>query len=250
MNKAIESFASLLSFFTAIPMGKKYSLEEVALNFYLVPFIALITGSVFAIVIFLSSLVFNPIVYSSIGILSLALITRAQQIDALMDFCDGLLCFGNHEEKIRAMRDSAIGAGAMFGSIITLILQIGAISMIPKYALISSALSFELAGKYSMIFLSAIGKPLEDSSALRFCSSFKGYRGVIKFIVATSITYISLFIILDYLSALIIIASCFAVSLFLSIISNINFGGINGDVVGASNQISGTITLLLISIIK
>lgn len=251
MNRIIDGFISLLSFFTLIPIRKKYSLEEVASSFYLVPFIALITGGVFALALYFSSFVFNPFLYSILGILSLALVTRAQQIDALMDFCDGLLCFGNSEEKIKAMRDSTLGAGGIFGGFTILLLQIATISFIPKNLLVSSAFYFEIAGKYAMVLLSFIGNPLEDSSAASFCYSLRGVKGIFKMVFASLITFIMLSLFLNFFYALITILSTLIVSLIISFIANRSFGGINGDVVGGSNQIAGTVALiLLLALIK
>jgi adenosylcobinamide-GDP ribazoletransferase len=246
LKNQLRGFVSLLCFFTIIPVKRFYTLEETSLFSHLLPLLGLLTGGVFALSLFVTRGVFGDLISSVLGVLCLGVLTGAHEVDGFMDFCDGLMCPGDASAKLSAMKDSALGVGGVFGGVVLLLIQVGALSLLSQSLLVKAALSFEILGKLSMVFLARFSRPLSGSSSFPFSNALKGRQGALKLLFASSLSVVLLFFLIGAERALILFFACIIFTYFLSVTSNKLFGGANGDVFGASNELVGTIALLLI----
>lgn len=241
-----NKIASAISFLTIIPT-KSYDIIYVARNMYLFPLIGLIIGLGIGS---LSFLLFSYIEGFLLGFLITATIvgiTGLHHSDALSDLADGLMAQGSIEDKHKVMADPRNGTA---GSVVLIFYIIGMIILISyideKTKLLSVIVIAEVLSKYSMVLQCYLGKSAWKGMNTLFIKEMKNNK---KFLISSLIFVASIttfgFNFYYTIASVIIMIS---VSLTLLLIANRSFGGISGDTIGATNEISRFFIYLIYSI--
>jgi adenosylcobinamide-GDP ribazoletransferase len=116
-----------------------------------------------------------------------------------------------------------------------------AISLSTGFQLFLAIFLSEIVAKFSMVLMASIGKSASIGSNSPFVELMKNRK---KLAVTTIITLIPL-IILGGTTGLIIFVIVTTFTLFLVAISSRSFGGITGDVLGSSNELTRLVSLLV-----
>ncbi len=236
----VKAINSVFSFLTILPISNA-KLETVAKYMYLFPIVGIAIGLLVGSVGFGLSFFLDPLVVSLLLVASLTLITGIHHTDGLGDFADGLMTKGNKEKKIAAMKDLATGSGGIVAIVLYLVGLIIVLSLITGFQLFLAILLSEIIAKFSMVLMASIGKSASIGSNSPFVELMKNRK---KLGVATIITLIPL-IVLGGTTGLIIFAIGTTFTLFLIAISTRSFGGITGDVFGATNELTRLASLLV-----
>lgn len=241
-----KSFISVLSFLTIIPMPKAYNLDlnTIARNMHFFPLCGGIIGIIVGLVALLSSTFLPQYITSFLVLVTLIIITGVHHIDGLADFADGLMIKGDRESKRKAMSDPIVGSAGATALIINFIGLFTALSYYDSsiklfYAIIVS----EIIAKYVMVVQASIG----DSAWSGFSSSFtieikKGNKIVISAVISILLVFV-----IEGMMGLLTLGIVIIIGLIIYIISYKSFGGVSGDVFGASNEISRLSSLLILS---
>ncbi|HXT84763.1 MAG TPA: adenosylcobinamide-GDP ribazoletransferase [Verrucomicrobiae bacterium] len=246
----IKSILEILSFLTIIPVekiSKENSLENISINMHLFPIIGLIIGiSSIPITIF-SFLIFNHLISGFIITIFLIIITGIHHTDALADFADGIMVKGSKEKKYKIIHDPAIGAAGVLAMISYFIgMTITISTYTDLFRLITSLLISEIIAKYVMVLQAYCSNSAWEGYSSLFTKNMKSKK---KIIASTIITIILLIlsrgeIIPIILFELFIVGA--VVGFIIIFISNRNFGGITGDVMGATNEIVRLCSMIII----
>ena len=236
----IEVFIKLISFLTIIPVDKfpkNNDLENISKNMFLFPIIGIAIGIIYIPIVILSSYLFNHLISGFVITSFIAILTGLHHTDALADFADGIMVKGNKEKKYKVIHEPLIGTAGVV-AIITYFL--GMVITISTYAkidtLIASLLISEVIAKYSMVLQAYFSQSAWEGYSSLFTKNMKSNR---KMIISTIMTITTIIIIGQIIQALLIqvfitgIICCF----IIIYISKKNFGGISGDVMGATNEI-------------
>lgn len=246
MNELLFALRSGFGFLTTIPVGiSMEGIERLMKHIYIFPFIGAVLGIIFGGIGYLSSLVFHPVVTSLIIIFSIYYLTGFNHIDGLADFGDGIASHGTREEKIVAMKDTAIGTGGLIFCMVAVLGIFSAIfsiqesnAMLLPYALVIA----ETSAKQSMITVAAFGRRLHEGFGAMTVENTKLSDFIAGMIFSTAACYLFLgapgieALIVAQLGALLILNA-----------ANRHFGGVSGDVVGASNEVGRLIALIFIA---
>ncbi len=237
----LKAISSVFSFLTIIPTNNS-SLETVAKYMYLFPVIGLVIGGLVGGFGYgLSMLDVDPLIVSLLVVTSLAIITGIHHTDGLADFADGLMLRGTKEKKLQAMKDVQTGSAGIVSIVLYIVALIIALSLDTALGLFKAILLGEVLAKFSMVLMASIGQSAALGSNSPFVQLAKDKR---KLLVAGAITLVPLVVLAGSLG-LLMFAGAIAMTLFLTGIANRSFGGITGDVLGATNELTRLSSILI-----
>jgi adenosylcobinamide-GDP ribazoletransferase len=244
-----KSIVEITSFLTIIPIGKLGNgngLENISKNMFLFPFVGLLIGLLTIPVVLISFYLFNQFVSAFIVTIFLIVLTGIHHTDALADFADGIMVRGNKDKKYNVMHDPRIGSAgtvAVSGYFIGMVIAISSITSLDR--LMIAIILSEIVSKYAMVLQSHYCESAWDGYSSLFTKNMKSKK---KMAIATIITVVLIVLIsntsLIGLQIFIVGIICCFIVIF---ISKKNFGGITGDVMGATNEIVRLCSLLSLS---
>jgi adenosylcobinamide-GDP ribazoletransferase len=244
-----KPFVAVVSFLTVIPSARHnpsspIDIKYIATNMYLFPLVGALIGLSAGLVGYGLSLVLEPQVTSLLVVLFITLITGLHHTDALADFGDGLMVKSGRESKKNAMHDHSIGSAGATALILYFIGIFTTLSSIRDgTALLSFLLTSEVIAKYVMVEQAHFGKAAWDGLSSPFILAMKSKM---KFVSSTMVTLIIVFLVTGY-EGLLTLVVAFLIAGLIQYIAHLSFGGISGDVMGASNEIVRLSCLIFLS---
>lgn len=244
MSELLSALRSGFGFLTTIPVGiTMEGIEKLMKHIYLFPVVGAFLGIIFSAVGYASSIIFPPILASFLTIISIYYFTGFNHIDGLADFGDGVAAHGPREKKIAAMRDTAVGTGgivfcmiAILGLFSSLFFIFDSIMFFPL-----ALLAAEISAKQTMVTVAAFGKSIHKGFGSMTVDNTKKSDFVMSMVFSVAACYLSLGI--PGIGALVFSQ---AAGFLVLNTANRHFGGVSGDVVGASNEIGRLAALLFL----
>lgn len=224
---------NLLSFFSRIPVSGG---GEMGREVWLLPLLGVVTASLSSLILYLDL----PL-RGVLAVLALYLVMGIIHLDGLGDFADGVMVKGDREGKIRALKDVNVGTAGIFALTSVLLLQVFSLNILPFWSILVA----EVNSKMGMLVISTINKPLGSGLGSHFMNSLNSRRLILAVIVY--LTVMGFFFVL-YPKSIILVVSL-VVPLLVGRMSMQNFGGVNGDCIGACaelTRIAGLVVLALI----
>ena len=270
-EKAIKTFRDLLSFLTIIPAGGKEDfIFTTAEHVYLFPIIGALIGA-FAgayfvganvIVHFLLGLI-NPFIALPVGTLSklavaamtvafLLVLTGLQHFDGLIDLGNAFGLRSLHDRKMVAHAWTVTYWGALLALVVEFaafagLFMIGLFSTSWLY-LVGAIVAAELSAKLAMVTIVWVGKPTHKGLGSIFLQKAKTKLNIIAYALSVLIVYPFFYLIgKPYLglAAVGLVLVSIPVALVMEKVAENVFGGVSGDVIGATNEIARAVTLIL-----
>ena len=243
---SLKPIQSVLAFLTILPVGKQnQDIYFVAKNMYLFPAAGLVIGSIMGAMALGTSNFLHPLLIGFLITGALVILTGVHHTDALADFADGLMAKGSKEIKHKAMLDPAVGSAGvatlvMYFAGMIIVFNIGFGS---NLAIFTSIITAEVIAKYVMVLLANRGISAWEGFSSPFIAAMKNRY---KMIAATGIMVAIVWFASSYAGFIALIISLILAQL-LRYVSSKSFGGISGDVLGASNEITRLSSLIVLS---
>jgi adenosylcobinamide-GDP ribazoletransferase len=263
--KTIKTFRDLLSFLTIIPVGGKEDfIFTTAENVWLFPiiggFIGLLAGAYFVgtsfIVGFLSSLTSSIVAFprfvatlipAVMTIAFLSVITGLQHFDGLIDLGNAVGLRNLHDRKMKAHAWTVTYWGAILALVVEFAAVVGLAFVNPVFGF-AAILSAEVAAKLSMVTIVWVGKPSHKGLGSIFLSKAKKNLNAFAYFFAVLISF-TVFALTDGLIlgllAIVIVLISIPVAFAMEKVSNGVFGGVSGDMIGATNEVTRAVMLVL-----
>ena len=240
----LGGIAGLISFSTILPLNIHTSIEEMASFTWFWPIIGGLIGIFVGAVGFISlNMLHLSTLISSAIVYSFAIwFTGFHHLDGLMDMGDGLMVHGDHNKKIKVMRDTMVGTGGISLFFIVGIITFSAINAIPAGLIFLILLISEIAAKTSLITCATFSKPFPDGTGRVFIESMNIKLLVLSFILTAIIGFLAL----NITGILGIIGGIIGGALVAAVASK-QFKYATGDILGASNEIGRLVALLVMT---
>ncbi|MDQ3727309.1 MAG: adenosylcobinamide-GDP ribazoletransferase [Thermoproteota archaeon] len=242
----LKPIQSVLAFLTILPVGKQnQDIYYIAKNMYLFPAAGLVIGSIVGAMALGISDFLHPLLTGFLITGVLVILTGVHHTDALADFADGLMAKGGKEVKHKAMLDPAVGSAGvatlvMYFAGMIIVFNIGFGS---NLAIFTSIITAEVIAKYVMVLLANRGISAWEGFSSPFIAAMKDRY---KMIAATGIMVAIVWFASSYAGFIALIISLMLAQL-LKYISSKSFGGVSGDVLGASNEITRLSSFVVLS---
>ncbi len=241
--------------FTVIPAKVDgEDVDHLSRRFYLIVFIGALYGLLATGIFYLGEDLLSTAVLAAVVLAVFHLLNRFLHLDGLSDFGDGMVCGGNAERRMAAMKDSKTGAGGVGYALVFTILSFAALaSLTGKAELLFIPLIAEIMNKNAMVFCAYGGKAREGLGNA-FVSNTKGKQAISSFALSVLLAFVLILMVCLptgywYVGeiALFTVAGALVsaiVGLVMSSVAMKNFGAVNGDVMGATNEISRPVVLI------
>jgi adenosylcobinamide-GDP ribazoletransferase len=240
----ISGLKNSVAFLTIVPVGMDADgMVEAASYMPLFPMIGAVIGFLVGIGVWLLQLILPQIISAAIGIGLLLLLNGAQHMDGLLDFGDGVMFHGSKSGKIRVMRDPTTGAGGFALGAVVLLVTVLSIAAIPSTLIVLALTVSEASAMFAMVLAAAVGKSAHKGMNTIFVEAMHrrpALRLTASCVIILVVSYLGL-----RFAGLIVIAGAAITALVMVMVSNRNFGGLTGDVLGATNEIARSVSLLL-----
>jgi len=257
------SIKTMLSFFTIFRIDvSERDIASMERNFSLAPVIGFIMGLIAAAVGFIFfELGLGSLVSASLVLASLFIVTKFLHFDGLTDFGDGMVATGDQEKHIRALKDTNIGAGG-FG--IAFIVTLISFSCLGSAGALIGLLIWptEIFMKNAMVAAATYGEPGDGMAANQVRNTTQ------TSLVESTVISVVLAVIASAIAGLVIwgitgadtftsenigamaavlatgLVMSFIVGLLMAQVANRTFGRVNGDILGATNEIARAVILV------
>jgi len=229
MKGFFRSIAATFGFCTILPIGNNVDFDYYAKRYYLMPLVGYLTGCIAAGV----AILFGSTQFSAAASIAVILILYGfNHLDGLLDFGDGLMAHGSREKRIKALTDQNVGAGGVGLAMVVILMTysgLSSISMMP-----AAIIAAEVCAKFSQVAMIALGEPLREGIHSYVRSFGKNYYVIPALILCMPVILLP-FSLKEF--------SAIAAALFISIAAvyfaaTRLFGGVNGDVDGATGEIT------------
>lgn len=242
----MSAIIGLLTFFTIIPIKWYTTIEDMAKMVWFTPFIGLFTGILGAILAYLLYYILHlpTFLIACLIYAFFILINGCHHLDGLLDFSDAIMYQGNFEDKIQIMRDPISGTGALASLFLVGISTIACFYSLLEAKLIILILISEIAGKIGLITTCISSKAGPNGTGKEFINHITLPYYLFSVIICLILSYI-----LNPTYGIFVILGGIIGGGLISYISMKQFNIATGDVLGASNEISRLISLILVIII-
>ncbi len=248
MRDLLFALRSGFGFLTTIPVGiSMEGIEKLMKHIYLFPVVGAFVGLLLAGISYALSGVLPGAMISIIVIIFIYYLTGFNHIDGLADFGDGVAAHGARDKKIAAMRDTSVGTGGIVFCMIAILGLYSSLNLIAEkkdtlpYLLPSALIAAETGAKQAMVTVAAFGRRLHDGfGAITVDNTKKS-----DFIAGMIFSGVVCYLVMGATGIGALLVSQFAGLLVLNT-ANRHFGGVSGDIVGASNEVGRLAALLFI----
>mgnify|MGYP002153774679 CR=1 FL=1 len=188
------------------------------------------------------------LIVGMIGLGFILLLTGVHHADGLLDFGDAMMMLGSPEDKVRVMRDPQTGAGGLCLGLVVLSSTAFSMAALNRSIVIQSLIASEASSKFAIVLQAWAGNSAHEGLSTPFVQAMHGrWRSVrlgVAFFVALAISLAALQII-----GLVPMLAGALVAAMMLLVSKREFGGITGDVMGATNELVRLVSLLAILVI-
>jgi len=242
----VRGIKNSIAFLTIIPIGMdKDGLSQAASYMPLFPGVGGLVGLLAGISVWILNEILPPQISGMIGVGILLLITGAHHTDGLLDFGDAVMSHGSRQEKIRILHDPQTGAGGLLLGIVVLMITAFSVGSLDRRIIVQGMVASEAAAKFALVFIAATGKSAFRGMNTPFVKAMHDKLSSAR--LASSLLLLLVLI----LPTLRIVGITVTFSVILTGaamrgISTRQFGGVTGDVMGATNDLARMISLLTI----
>ena len=241
---------ALLAFFTVLPIAAPgSSLEDAARKAYLLPLVGFVVGLPGAALLLLSYAM--PSGVAATLALGVVLLTAGlHHTDGVMDVGDALMVRGSHERRREVLKDARLGVGGIGALFVVYAPTLAALLAFAEESPTRAALALlagEVSARSGMLLTLSFGRPAEaGSSSVPFVQALKGSRKTVG--VALALLAPLLLVMPLGSFAPLAILSVPLTTLAALWWSRRVFGGIGGDVVGATGEACRMMLLVILSV--
>jgi adenosylcobinamide-GDP ribazoletransferase len=229
IRKELGRIGGALSFLTIVPVPGKKVLEGSSAYYPLAGW--LIGGVLYGVWTACHGLAYPVRAFIALAVWEL--LSRGLHVDALADTADAFMAGGDRARILRIMDDSHTGAFGIMAIGLLLIGKFALLTTLRYNAARDALVCAAVMGRYSLTLLCCLFRPAKDVGLGIMIISSSGAR---ELIIATAIGIVPVAVLFRLHAAYAV--SGLAVSLLVALYARRKIGGLTGDVLGASLELT------------
>ncbi len=211
------------------------------------PLVGFVIGGGVAGIDLLMGHLFHPSVVSGIVVAALVGLTRGLHQDGLADTVDGLIGGRNREERLRIMRDPAIGAMGATALGLSLIIRYAGLTVLPQDVRLPALMAMPAVGRWSMVLLAQLSPPARPEGGL--AGPFLIHVSWRHVGMATGVLLAGVGLGLGWVNACLVVVGGAGVVFVARQWFCRRIGGVTGDMLGATNELVEILFLLCVPLL-
>jgi adenosylcobinamide-GDP ribazoletransferase len=250
MTVLLRTFLFAWQFLTAIPLSRSThdaKPEELAASMSWYPLVGCLLGALLVTADQLLGRVFSAEVTSILLMLLLIGITRGLHQDGLADMVDGLAGGRTAQARLAIMRDGRIGAIGATGLFLALGLRYVGLNALPVGEHIALLIGMPVVGRWAMVVGAFHVTSARSEGGL--AQPFLAHLSWRHVWLATVTAGIVLTLLLGPWSALCCLLIGTAVVRLSTVWFHRMFGGVTGDLLGATNEVAEILFILIVPVV-
>jgi len=234
-----------LQFLTIIPLpfDTRCRKEDLGRSSACFPLVGLTIGGLLVGLNWLIDPWLNRSLTAALLITALAAITGGLHLDGLADVCDGLAARGSRERFLAVMKDSNVGAVGAVGLVLGLVLKWQALLAVPAGITWQALLLFPTLGRCAQV-LAMAGAQHARQNGLG-AAFIQGMAA--RHLLVALFTTIAACLLLLPVKGMIALTAVFAVTLVIKGYFRNRLGGLTGDIIGCTCELSEILALIVLS---
>jgi adenosylcobinamide-GDP ribazoletransferase len=247
LGARVGEFSASIHFLTRLPLPRHEVAGAAGANLaqavWAFPFAGFVVGLVGALAYLVADrLVLFSWPAAALAVAATLFVTGALHEDGLADTADGFGGGDTHERKLEIMRDSRIGTFGVCALIISLLVRTDAIASLTEPVLVAPALIAAHVGARAVLPFVMFLLPAARTDGLAFAAGVPSGVGVA---IAAALGFLALLFCLGLGHALVALVALAIVVALMSWLAMRQIGGQTGDVLGAVEQVSEVVILLV-----
>ncbi len=245
----MTNFLRAFSFLTILPIGKglPQGEKELARSMAFFPLVGLVIGILLALGQYLLFFLFPTSITLWLTIGFLAFLTGGLHLDGFADTMDGLAAHGPRERVLEVMRDSRIGAFGVISLIFLLGAKYLALDQIAISLLPYSLILMTVTGRSTMVLVCYRSPYARSSEGL--AKPFTENLGLREMVISSATAFGIALLLMGLTGVSIFLGtSLFGLGWRAFFIKKL--GGVTGDILGATNELTELLCLLLLIILE
>jgi len=194
--------------------------------------------------------VLGNLIPAAMTIAFLSVLTGLQHFDGLIDLGNAIGLRNVHDRKMKAHAWTVTYAGAVLALAVEFLAFAGLFLVNPGYAF-GAVIAAEVSAKLAMVTIVWAGKPTHKGLGSIFLAKAKNKLNVAAYAFAVLIAFacFGLFgnLVLGLASVGMVLVSI-PVAFGMRKVSDNVFGGVSGDMIGATNEVARAVTLVLLAV--
>lgn len=269
-----SALKAMVSFFTIWQQDiTQEDMDAMEKGFHLAPLIGLFFGAVLIVIMAVMTVLNqsygfgSSMLYAVFCLAAVWIGSKFIHFDGLTDFGDGMIVSGAREDHVRALKDTLVGAGGIGVALTVVLLSFSAYSF-AALSLIVLAPLVEVLVKNAMVVAAAFGNPGNGMAGKQVAMTTGD--SAVKSVVLTFVLGIILALVTLAVQSLIFgyydrpsyldwkgVLVAFVFGLAASIVvgramaskANSTFGMVNGDILGATNEICRPVAMIVMALV-
>jgi len=241
-----DDFRIAAGFLTVFPVARELEVdgERLARSMGFFPAVGLAMGLGLVVVDWLLGALIPRPVLDCLLVLLLILATGALHLDGIADLIDGLAGGrGDRENTLKIMKDSRVGAMAVVGVVMLLLLKYLSLYNVPLEHKKAALLLMPCAGRWIQVVLAAFCRYLRPEGGT--AAVFVDRVGERETLLATGSLLLACFVLFG-LKGIFLLFLFGLVAMLLLRYFEARLGGVTGDVLGASTEVVEVVSLILV----
>ncbi len=245
MNEAWKDFRAAAGFLTILPVARDLELTggRLARSMAFFPAVGLALGLGLVMLDWLLGAFIPRPVLDCLLVLVLIVVTGALHLDGIADLLDGLAGGrGDRERTLRIMKDSQVGAVAVVGLVMLLLLKYLSLYHVPPEQKKAALLLMPCAGRWIQVVLATFCRYLRSEGT---AAAFVEQAGEREHLLATGTLLLACLVLFGLKGVFLLFLLGLAAMLFIRYFE-LRLGGVTGDVLGAASEMVEVLSLLLV----